>query len=352
MEGKEAGGMDKVKEIALKMKISNFLSIKKAGLESRNGLTVLVAPNKSGKTHLLLFLYSIFWSLWKWKIEKKSKATEKIADILKSKIKRTFLLNQIDELTSWEAKSYSAEITVDDIVFSFPSFEIKIPDDVKLSFDKSPVYIQPAGMGIYYKGIHSMKKYYPERRLISEAITDFLTDLFIVSDRTEIQEDKELLEYFEELFGMKFYIQQDRIYAKEKKSYIIEKAASGIQTLSWFYLAIKYSLFGNTVFIDEPEAGLHPEYIDRLVALLVELSKKRKVFIATHSDYFLESLNKHILKKDIKVDVWVGKLEEKGAVYTHYQADKENLIDPSPLSSVYIKVLEKRALGMKKYTIH
>ncbi|GEM_PF-6648151 len=137
MEGKEAGGMDKVKEIALKMKISNFLSIKKAGLESRNGLTVLVAPNKSGKTHLLLFLYSIFWSLWKWKIEKKSKAAEKIANIL-----------QIDELTSWEPKSYSAEITVDDIVFSFPSFEIKIPSDIRLSFDKSPVYIQPAGMSL------------------------------------------------------------------------------------------------------------------------------------------------------------------------------------------------------------
>jgi len=327
----------------IKIKASNFLSIKKAELISQNNLTLLVAPNKAGKTHLLMFIYCVFWSLWKSGIE--GDTDKKIIDILKSKIKRTFLLKTLDELISWEEKTYKIEMDINtriNLLISGPPFNAKFSNTEKKKLDISPIYIQPAGMGIYYKGIYSMKKYYPNWRLITEAVTDFLNDLFIVSEKDEIAEDSvRLLELFEDLFEVKFYIQQDRIYAKEKKSYLIEKAASGLQTLSWLYLAIKYGLLGDILLIDEPESNLHPEYIDKLSTFLVELSKKRRIFIATHSDYLLQSLNRQILKKNLKIDVWIGKLDKRGAVYSSYQADKENLIDPSPLSNVYINILRE-----------
>ena len=327
----------------IKIKASNFLSIKKAELISQNNLILLVAPNKAGKTHLLMFIYCVFWSLWKSGIE--GDTDKKIIDILKSKIKITFLLKTLDELISWEEKTYKIEMDINtriNLLISGPSFNAKFSNTEKKKFDISPIYIQPAGMGIYYKGIYSMKKYYPNWRLITEAVTDFLNDLFIVSEKDEIAEDSvRLLELFEDLFEVKFYIQQDRIYAKEKKSYLIEKAASGLQTLSWLYLAIKYGLLGDILLIDEPESNLHPEYIDKLSTFLVELSKKRRIFIATHSDYLLQSLNRQILKKNLKIGVWIGKLDKRGAVYSSYQADKENLIDPSPLSNVYINILRE-----------
>jgi len=328
----------------VEIKMSNFLSIKKADVTSRNNLILLVAPNRAGKTHLLMLIYCIFWSLWR--SAKEGNADKEMVDILKSKIKRTFLLKSLDELVSWEGKSYEIEVKIDrkiNLLISGPPFKAKLSKTGEKELDISPIYVQPAGMGIYYKGIYSMKKYYPNWRLITEAITDFLNDLFIVSEKYKItaEDSKKLLDLFEKLFEVKFYVQQDRIYAKEKKNYIIEKAASGLQTLSWFYLAIKYGLLGEILLIDEPETNLHPEYIDKLSTFLVELSKNRKVFVATHSDYLLESLNKQILKKNLKIDVWVGKLEEKGAVYTAYQADKENLIDTSPLSSVYMDILRE-----------
>ena len=77
------------------------------------------------------------------------------------------------------------------------------------------------------------------------------------------ESSEELTALFEDLFNVRFYIQQNRIYAKERKSYIIERAASGLQTLSWLYLVVKYRLIGEIVLIDEPETSLHPEYVKR-----------------------------------------------------------------------------------------
>ena len=49
----------------LNLEIENFLAIKKANLESKNNITVLIAPNRAGKTQIMLLLYSIFWVWWK-----------------------------------------------------------------------------------------------------------------------------------------------------------------------------------------------------------------------------------------------------------------------------------------------
>jgi len=46
-------------------------------------------------------------------------------------------------------------------------------------------------------------------------------------------------------------------------------------------------------------------------------------------------------KNDFKIDVWRGVLKENGAVYDCYEADKDNLIDTSPLTDVYLNILKE-----------
>ncbi|NPA34997.1 MAG: hypothetical protein GXO48_08735, partial [Chlorobi bacterium] len=72
-----------------------------------------------------------------------------------------------------------------------------------------------------------------------------------------------------------------------------------------------------------------------------KLSHNRKIFVATHSDYLLESFNKLMNKHNFKIDVWVGNLDENGATYTSYQADKDNLIDTTPLTKVFLDILKE-----------
>jgi predicted ATPase len=331
----------------LNLEIENFLAIKKANLESKNNITVLIAPNKAGKSQLLLLLYAILWSFWKEIRDKENMLT-----FSTGKLKNVLLIKNTKDIISWNADKTKIALTSTLFEFNLNLTKSDIKKYRKIKKEKelskilyrSPIYFQSAGLGDYYKGIYSLKKYYPQWKLISEAVTDLISDLFIVADeRVEPEkENRELMELFEKLFSAKFFIQNRRIYIQEKgRKYGLERTASGLKSLSWFYLILRYNLLGGILFIDEPEVNLHPTYIDRLVYFLCNLAKSRKVFIATHSDYLLESLNKFINKENIKVDVWIGDLQDNGAYYSHYEADKDNLIDTSPLIDVYLDILKE-----------
>jgi len=162
--------------------------------------------------------------------------------------------------------------------------------------------------------------------LVSEATTDFLHDLFILaSEGVETnKENEKLIFLFEKMFQARFFIKNERVYVQEeRRSYGIEKTASGLKSLSWLYLILRYNL--EILFLDEPEVNLHPEYIDKLAKFIYELSIDRKVFVSTHSDYLLESFNRFVKNSDLRVDVWVGTVDRSGAVYESVVVDKENI---------------------------
>ncbi|WP_461830001.1 AAA family ATPase [Aquifex sp.] len=330
------------------IEVENFLAIKSAKLHSDSNITFIIAPNRAGKTQIMLFLYTFFWNLW-YESRNKNKDNLEFSNFI-PKLRKVFLIKKTEELISWGKNESKFTILFGNGEFSLHIRKNKGENIIQkssfigINLKKSPIYISPAGFGDYYKGILAMKKYYENGKLISAAITDFLYDLFILSseDIENHTENEELIQEFQRLFQTKFYIKNERIYVNEKdKSYSLEKSASGLKSISPLYLILKYNLLGEILFIDEPEVNLHPEYIYKLSAFLYKLSKNRKIFIATHSDYLLESFNKFIKEKNLKVDVWIGKLEEKGAVYHREVADKDNLIDTSPLNEVYLKIVKE-----------
>jgi len=272
----------------LKLGVENFLAIKKADLESKNNITVLIAPNRSGKTHLLLLLYTVFWQLWK---ELKDDNLPSSDNLFLEKLKSVFLWKKPADFISWNAKESKVKIETDfqELSFNIHNNKLKIlkkivkdKNKAKCVLGRSPIYIQSAGLGDYYKGIFSIKKYYPSWKIVSDTVADLVSDLFIVADATEnpSSQNKKYLETFEKFFSSRFFINNYRIYIQERgKKYGIEKAASGLKSLSWFYLILRYNLLGNVLFIDEPEVNLHPEYIDKLTYFIYKLSQGRKIFI-------------------------------------------------------------------------
>ncbi len=335
----------------LAIEVENFLAIKKAQLRSDNNITFIIAPNRAGKTQIMLFLYTFFWSLWRERRENKS-----IFSDIGSKLKNVFLVKELKELISWRGNQCRFSVKIGD-KYEYVFYQDKGKDKVEklgtefgfpkeVNLSKSPIYISPAGLGDYYKGIWAIKKYYAKWRLVSEATTDLLHDLFILASEN-MEPDKEnekLISTFENLFQAKFYIKNERIYVQEKgKSYGIEKTASGLKSLAWLYLTFRYNLLGEIIFIDEPEVNLHPEYIDKLAKLVYKIleNKNRKIFIATHSDYLLESFNKFVKDKNLTVDVWIGKLDKDGAIYEGITVDRGNLIDTTPLNQVYMKIVRE-----------
>lgn len=90
---------------------------------------------------------------------------------------------------------------------------------------------------------------------------------------------------------------------KKTKSHIsMSRVSSSVRELSGIVLYLKYSAkSGDTLLIDEPELSLHPNAIRNLVrAVSLMIKVKLKIFIITHSDYFIKELNNLINLNSIK----------------------------------------------------
>lgn len=99
--------------------------------------------------------------------------------------------------------------------------------------------------------------------------------------------------------------------------------------------------FGSKVFLENIDSFMSPNNIVKFVKLIYRLSDNRKIYIETLSDYTLEALNMLIQETNLKVDVLVPKTKDKRTIFEHYEANKDNLIDTSLYTDVYVDILRK-----------
>ncbi len=325
----------------LELKLKDFMAIQKADLSASNNLIVLISPNRAGKSQILYLLYSIYFELYRAGIEER----EFNCKSLMSKLKSVFLVSKSHELVRWGAKFSQIDVKLDGW-----QLHISIKDDGKYDCVSKgkipeltmPVFYYPGGFGDYYKSIFSVKKYYPKWQIVSDAISDFIYDILMSNGQDVPAKYKSLLDKFEELFNVKYFVQNQRIFVREgEKLYKVERAASGLKSLSGLYLMIKQRVLDRVLFLDEPETSLHPEYITKLVEFLYSMSQEGiRIFIATHSDYLIQALKVFVMNRGFRVNVWEGSMEDIGrAVFNSYEANEDNPIDASPLTDIYLKLV-------------
>jgi len=333
----------------IEISLKNFSAIREANLITTNTPVFLVAPNKCGKTQILYLLYAVFWTAWRALREIQNRQFDPWKEF-QNKARRLFLVGSsskkldfsswfADELPHYEIKIFDEQEAVL-FLLNQNHFELTSYPEIEKIFSSEPVFIAPAGLGDYYKGIWSLKKYHPDWTVVPDTVIDFMTNL-ITSNARSPKWAKEILEILEDELGVSFSVKQERIFVSEHKSkYPIEQAASGLKSLSFLYLGLKHGLISQLLFLDEPEVNLHPQYLKLLAQIIYLLTQKGiKIFVATHSDYLLEAYNEFIKKHDLKADVWVGRITKEGAIYEYYEANKENMIDVSPLAEVYKEIL-------------
>jgi predicted ATPase len=116
----------------------------------------------------------------------------------------------------------------------------------------------------------------------------------------------------------------------------IERTSSTIQELAPLLLYLKHSdPISEYIFIEEPEAHLHPENQRLLAHLLVKLIRAGlKIIITTHSDYLLEQLGTFVMMSGI---------DEKDRV-KKYKYDKDDYLKPEEVSP-YLFTRPPRAKG-------
>lgn len=110
------------------------------------------------------------------------------------------------------------------------------------------------------------------------------------------EEHPEILDFFEEIIGGKYIIENGDVYYIPYNSNVklsMKSSSSSIRSLPLFYFYLKHSVrYGELLIIDEPELNLHPENQRLMARLLVRLLNIGvKIFVTTHSDYMIREFN-------------------------------------------------------------
>ena len=114
-----------------------------------------------------------------------------------------------------------------------------------------------------------------------------------------------------------------------------------VSELSPIVAFIKYLPFRGeatpVIFIEEPEAHLHPEAQVKLAEVFVKLVKAGvKLIITSHSNYIFNKLNNLVIKKDLELDCYSPiklKETEKGSISHVMAADDLGVEDENFLET-------------------
>lgn len=99
------------------------------------------------------------------------------------------------------------------------------------------------------------------------------------------------------------------------------------------------------VFIEEPEAHLHPKNQIKLIALFAQLHNLGiKIIVSSHSNYIFNKLNNLLLKEEISLQVYSAILlqAEAGGSKSNFMAGDELGIDDTNFMDVTQELYNER----------
>jgi predicted ATP-dependent endonuclease of OLD family len=279
--------------------IENVTLFDKARFEFSGGLNIFIGKNSTGKTHLMKLLYAL------------SKAYE-IADNLEKnpakfsipitkELLKNFMIDRVGKLSSNVKGHFHSQITIyneikehTSLEFTHQQEEVSIKQYIKNLLEVSSVYVPTKEILTMYNGFISR---YLEGELTIEKIYFDLAVKLGIPPKKNLSNSSRLIEPIEKIMRgqvifdqtqEQFYLQQQGIGKLE-----IGLVAEGYRKIGQILHLITNGVLTNntTLFWDEPEINMNPAYSEPIAQLLVELSKNRQIFIATHDYFILKQLD-------------------------------------------------------------
>jgi len=327
--------------------VKNFGKIDTAKIQVKN-LTVLAGPNNSGKSFISKALYSFFHAMNTANIRempRQSNTPQLVETSLKNELKGNFQVAKLKELSSKETvftfgdwvqiSLLGEEVSLSTKMKSMPCFE-RLQNLSHVIYLESPIYLKlKSALGVHLSLAH--------RHKYITGVPDYfyaLTDLLTLQSINE-PEFIEVLHKIEKSIGGQLKLSNEGhfVFQDDNGTYSISTTALGVANLGLLALLLEKNLLdaGSFLFIDEPEAHLHPQWQIVLIEALYELAKAGvNIMIATHSLDMIKYLEV-IWKKEAPAESLIalncltieGKtIQEKADFETQLSAIKQELSEP------------------------
>jgi len=325
--------------------VKNFGKIEEAKIKVKN-LTILAGQNNSGKTFVSKALYSFFNTMNTSSIREEmlsQKDTQIVGTLLKNGLKGNFQVAKLKELSSNKTIFNLGDFGQIEMSGEELSFSIKIKQAhyilqnlSHVIYLESPIYLKlKSALGVHLSLAHQHK--------YITGVPDYfyaLTDLLTLQSMDE-PEFIEVLNKIEKSIGGKLKLSNEGyfVFQDDNGTYSISTTALGVANLGLLALLLEKNLLDSDsfLFIDEPEAHLHPQWQIVLIEALYELAKTGvNIMIATHSVDMIKYLEV-IWKKDEQAESLIalncltteGKtIHEDADFETQLNAIKQELSEP------------------------
>lgn len=292
--------IEKAKGMITNYQIANFGPIAGVDIKKTGCINLIIGKNGSGKTFLLKALYATLKASEQYQ---RGKETRNISELLHDKLHWTFQAEKIGDLVRKGSNRLEVAVGVNQdekLIYSFGSTTIKSITSCENSIRPTPInsIFLPA------KEILSIQSIIKETRGdrfnyfgyddtyldLANALTPSYKgrNYAFFSDARQqlLSHIGGKIEYDPTLKDWVFKDSSKRVFS-------INVTAEGVKKLAILdaLLGNHYLSKGSVIFIDEPEANLHPELISKLMDIIHLLSKNGlQFFISTHSYFVIKKL--------------------------------------------------------------
>jgi AAA15 family ATPase/GTPase len=281
-----------------KVNITNFGPIKNLDFKPSPNINLIIGENDTGKTFILKIIYCVTRAIEEYK---RGKDTRSFKQVLDDKLTWTFQVEKLGELVrKGQSGRLVTEILIDDfhIKFSFSSSAIKGVgeiSEVSKNRDSNSIFI-PAKEVLSLTSVIKKSRNLDKEFGFDDTYLDLVNALEKKTTKGKNREKFSSARKELEVLTKGTELDQENdswIIKKGNFVFPIQTTAEGIKKI-----AILDRLLGNRtlspnsiLFIDEPEAVLHPKAIVHLMEIISLLAQQGiQIFMATHSFFVIKKM--------------------------------------------------------------
>lgn len=377
----------------MKISIKNFGPIDHFEFDLEKDLHVIYGENNIGKSWAIEGLYLL---LKQWK-EKQAYwfevAKERIFDMVQDKSLAAVFNNSFGEMKNIFSNVHpEMSIETDDIIINLErviqgelgrgiysifdlTYKLKESDQLNYENDSSQkienLYFLPASKSGIYQVLSNMGNIFAQLSQLplrntslnlpsmSIPVSDYILNIAAINSSKQ-GDFGNVVDFLEEkvIEGSVIFddLQKKLKYKSTKTGLDLElhEASSMIAEISPLVAYLKYILpkKNSILFIEEPEAHLHPKVQVEMMKIFVELAKSGvKVVMTTHSDFMMNELSNLLLEKKIDADK-VGSyhlvMGEKGSYDAGDMKATSEGIEDYNFTDVAVEQYERRMAILEK----
>lgn len=322
--------------------LKGYKSIRDLEVDLKPGLNIIIGPNGSGKTNFQKFTNDILWEKfenieasnfeYEYAILNKLKNGQPLSKhiISKEETGTTFQKKEIISLFSiGDTKVKKIAYSMSRGAASFVEEEVltkqKVPFYGFSYFSKLIQFVDPPKnllanpVSLQFNKVNAVDSFSFNASPESDSVISFLDtkalldNSIVLRERVKINENiKFLLKKYTLIQDVRIDNQLFRVHAKNGMSVIeniipeffvnnewfsFNSLSDGTQRL--FYIITSVAFENETILLEEPELGIHPDQLFKLMTFLKEQSKEKQIILTTHSPEVLNILNENELDRII-----------------------------------------------------